>query len=1017
MANQTQNLAAILSNFDTALKATKTAYESMGSAARQNAVYQESLQAKTNDVKKAFQDFSNNVISKEMVSGILTLAEKGIGVLDTEIGRLVTTLTLANGVALGFTTIWGQIGTKIVAGSKLVQFFSLLTHDVLNAKDALAAFNLTLGASPLFWITAGSVAAYGIVKLIDAVTVSTEEAAENVSSLNDQISQLTAEGGEYDKLIKKGDDLTKIEKARLDYLNSQLATMERQLKVANIDWANTFLKSDTRGILGAGSLSNSVFIYEELNKGLKDYQNNLVNASVSQEDNYNSLLDVLGKNKEYYESLKRIQEVYREFPNEIEGFDKSYLNVIQTYEKLIILEQKYRERIEETTKANENYIGELRELPKTIDEAKNAYDAFNDAQKEFLQYGGLTQKSIDALEQALPNVSQYLFDNSGNLTEMGKAALSASDGVNKLVGAVYELKKVALREEIAGLKETFEASSQYADYATRQLDAEIFRKEKQLKSIEDEEKALLNVLSGFKSSTNVGGSSKKSDETDLQLEAYKAELNLLKAQYDLLEAQGANSEALIEKYKKIQNALHEQAEYLRTTPKYLKQDAQTLTDVAELSTEWWNIQNKINELLKDNTEELDDYEDKLKEVIQSQINYNKELVSTYQNLFGYITDEIDKEIEGLEKQKEQLNDQNTELEKQIELEQKLADLAEAKDKKKYVYRNGKFEYVSDVDAISTAQKALDDFYAKQAHDDAIAQLDAQIKQLQEQKKYINDAVTQVSLDKKLDEIAQKLGINFDNGWRSLYENIDGYLDDYAVAFDNVEKYTDELEKIAKASADIDYSALWLQAKAAGASQETLDAIHQAKVRQMATLGYDESYYDPRTGTWDISRSTNTASNTSSSSVGNAPIISTTERTGRTVQVGADGKAPAGTQIGDVVHTAGGDYLVVADPTDPRGFRGQKLATGTTSAEGGISLVGEKGAELRVLNQGDGIIPSEITRNLWGFGKDPSTFIKNFGGSRSNVSLNISNVTLPNVSDAQSLVAGLKNIAYQYASRR
>ena len=211
--------------------------------------------------------------------------------------------------------------------------------------------------------------------------------------------------------------------------------------------------------------------------------------------------------------------------------------------------------------------------------------------------------------------------------------------------------------------------------------------------------------------------------------------------------------------------------------------------------------------------------------------------------------------------------------------------------------------------------------------------------------------------------------------------------------------------------------MWLQAKAAGASQETLDAIHQAKVRQMATLGYDESYYDPRTGTWDIDRSTSTSPNTSSSSTGNTPTTTTTERTGRTVQVGADGKAPAGTQIGDIVHTAGGDYLVVADPTDPRGFRGQKLATGTTSAEGGISLVGEKGAELRVLNQGDGIIPSEITKNLWGFGKDPSTFIKNFSGSKSNVSLNISNVTLPNVSDAQSLVAGLKNIAYQYASRR
>lgn len=45
-ANQTQNLAAILSNFDHAVEATATALDSAGSAARENARYMESLEAK-----------------------------------------------------------------------------------------------------------------------------------------------------------------------------------------------------------------------------------------------------------------------------------------------------------------------------------------------------------------------------------------------------------------------------------------------------------------------------------------------------------------------------------------------------------------------------------------------------------------------------------------------------------------------------------------------------------------------------------------------------------------------------------------------------------------------------------------------------------------------------------------------------------------------------------------------------------------------------------------------------------
>ena len=49
------------------------------------------------------------------------------------------------------------------------------------------------------------------------------------------------------------------------------------------------------------------------------------------------------------------------------------------------------------------------------------------------------------------------------------------------------------------------------------------------------------------------------------------------------------------------------------------------------------------------------------------------------------------------------------------------------------------------------------------------------------------------------------------------------------------------------------------------------------------------------------------------------------------------------------------------------------AQGTTSATGGLSLVGEKGAELRILNQGDGIIPAEITKNLIQIGVNPTEF--------------------------------------------
>ena len=56
----------------------------------------------------------------------------------------------------------------------------------------------------------------------------------------------------------------------------------------------------------------------------------------------------------------------------------------------------------------------------------------------------------------------------------------------------------------------------------------------------------------------------------------------------------------------------------------------------------------------------------------------------------------------------------------------------------------------------------------------------------------------------------------------------------------------------------------------------------------------------------------------------------------------------------------------------------KYASGTNSASGGLSLVGERGAELRVLNRNDGILTNKITQGLAALGANPSQFIADAG---------------------------------------
>lgn len=106
------------------------------------------------------------------------------------------------------------------------------------------------------------------------------------------------------------------------------------------------------------------------------------------------------------------------------------------------------------------------------------------------------------------------------------------------------------------------------------------------------------------------------------------------------------------------------------------------------------------------------------------------------------------------------------------------------------------------------------------------------------------------------------------------------------------------------------------------------------------------------------------------------------------------------------------------------------AKGTTSAKGGLSLVGEKGTELRVLNRGDGIIPAEITKNLMEFGVDPAKIImdnlnKNIPdykniitpvNSSTDNSIHIDKVEMSGVNDVQSFMKELSHLTLDAQQR-
>lgn len=99
----------------------------------------------------------------------------------------------------------------------------------------------------------------------------------------------------------------------------------------------------------------------------------------------------------------------------------------------------------------------------------------------------------------------------------------------------------------------------------------------------------------------------------------------------------------------------------------------------------------------------------------------------------------------------------------------------------------------------------------------------------------------------------------------------------------------------------------------------------------------------------------------------------------------------------------------------------KFATGTISANGGLSLLGENGAELAWLGKGDSVFSNNISRNLMEWGRySPAQVANAMNKSNSNQIFNFDKIVLPNVRNAEDFYRELKSLpnkALQQSTQR
>jgi len=177
-------------------------------------------------------------------------------------------------------------------------------------------------------------------------------------------------------------------------------------------------------------------------------------------------------------------------------------------------------------------------------------------------------------------------------------------------------------------------------------------------------------------------------------QAYQEEMeetrDALQEEFDLIEHQNGPTEKRIDLLKKVQDSLHQEAEFLRSIGADQK-------EINELSNEWWEIHQDILSVQEDLWSELEDAVDQeLERAAEAR----------------------DLELDALDKAKEELDEKREKKEEELTLEEKLlaveearAALANAQNERTirtYNAATGQWEWVADANTIKDAEEALED---------------------------------------------------------------------------------------------------------------------------------------------------------------------------------------------------------------------------------------------------------------------------------------------------------------------
>ena len=444
--NRANDVAALISHFDTAIKMVDTAENAAGSARSENEKYLDSLQGRIDVMTSSIQAFSTTALDSSLFKGIISGATEAIDVFSSLIDTIGVIPTIIGAAATGFSLFDKGIVTVDKANGKL-KLFGQNISDIKNLIGSLFTGDFGGQFNSMFGGQSGLFDSFK--QQLDTDAKAYKEYRKRFASgmsgeqLNSALAGASSELRQYientDEASRSWDDFSRRQKQSTVAIQAQNRSLKSSAGI---------IKEYNNGCRNVGMTQEEfVQAVSSTNPVMGQYLSSLSGTSATMGGYVKSLVGATAKTIALTAASTALNAVLTA------GIGIAIGAVVTGIMSLINYYDDLADSVEASSSAFETANSTLMNNKSAYDEAVQSYDKLSSGVNKFGENVSLSSEEYEEYKNAVNTIADSVPSVVAGFDSQGNAILNTAENVDTLTQAYNELIAAEAKAYVKGDEE------------------------------------------------------------------------------------------------------------------------------------------------------------------------------------------------------------------------------------------------------------------------------------------------------------------------------------------------------------------------------------------------------------------------------------------------------------------------------------------------------------------------------------------------------------------------------------